>query len=67
MDNAKGERRILRYTYLLALIGFINLGFYKGEILNLKFDYGALVICFVISILIGYSYFIIRKFFSRWR
>lgn len=63
MDNAKGERRILRYTYLLALIGFINLGFYKGEILNQKFDYGALVICFVISILIGYSYFIIRKFF----
>lgn len=63
MGNTKGEKRILRFTYLLALVGFINLGFYKGGILNTKFDYGALVVCFVISILIGYSYFIIRKFF----
>ena len=63
MGSAKGERRLLRYTYLLALVCFINLGLYKGEIFNQKFDYGALVICFVISILIGYSYFIIRKFF----
>lgn len=63
MDSSKGEKRLLRYTYLLALIAFINLGFYKGEVLNQRFDYGALVICFVLSILIGYSYFIIRKFF----
>lgn len=63
MNNTKGEKRLLRYTYLLALIGFINLGFYKAEIFNQKFDYGSLVICFAICILIGYSYFIIRKFF----
>lgn len=59
MDTRKDEKRLLRYTYLLCLVCFLNLA-----ILKQPFDKGALIMALVTCLLIGYSYFIIRKFFS---
>jgi len=63
MNSAKYERRLLLLTYLLGIICFVNLGFFKAELLNETFDKGALIICAVICALIAYSHFVIRKFF----
>ncbi|WML37412.1 FtsW/RodA/SpoVE family cell cycle protein [Clostridium sp. OS1-26] len=49
---------MLRYTYILCFVCFLNL-----SILKQPFDKGAMVMAAVICVLIGYSYFIIRKFF----
>lgn len=59
MDTSRDEKKLLRYTYLLSLICFLNLA-----ILKQPFDKGALVMSVVTCLLIGYSYLIIRKFFS---
>ncbi|PIH04373.1 FtsW/RodA/SpoVE family cell cycle protein [Clostridium combesii] len=59
MDSIKGEKRLLRYTYFLCIVCFLNLA-----ILKQPFDKGAMIIAAVTCLLIGYSYFIIRKFFS---
>ncbi|GAA0733847.1 FtsW/RodA/SpoVE family cell cycle protein [Clostridium oceanicum] len=58
MDTIKGERKLLRYTYLLCIVCFLNLA-----ILKQPFDKGAMVMAAVTCLLIGYSYFIIRRFF----
>ena len=63
MNSVKDERRLLIYTYLLALVCFLNLSFFKAETFDQRFDYGAIVIGVVICVLIAYSHFIIRKFF----
>ena len=59
MNTNKDEKKLLRYTYLLCLVGFFNLA-----ILKKPFDKGAMIMCLITCLLIGYSYFIIRKFFS---
>ncbi|NEZ46727.1 FtsW/RodA/SpoVE family cell cycle protein [Clostridium niameyense] len=59
MNTVKGERKLLRHTYFLCIICFLNLA-----ILKQPFDTGAMIIAAVTCLLIGYSYFIIRKFFS---
>jgi cell division protein FtsW (lipid II flippase) len=59
MDTRKDEKKLLRYTYLLCLVCFLNLA-----ILKQPFDKGAIIMALVTCLLIGYSYFIIRKFFS---
>lgn len=59
MDTSKDEKKLLRYTYLLCIVCFANLA-----ILKQPYDKGAIVMAVVTCILIGYSYFIIRKFFS---
>lgn len=59
MNTNKDEKKLLRYTYLLCLIGFFNLA-----ILKKPFDKGAMIMGLITCLLIGYSYFIIRKFFS---
>ncbi|MCT8976418.1 FtsW/RodA/SpoVE family cell cycle protein [Clostridium sp. CX1] len=59
MDASRDEKRLLRYTYLLCLICFFNLAIIKQP-----FDKGAMVMAVVTCLLVGYSYFIIRKFFS---
>jgi cell division protein FtsW (lipid II flippase) len=59
LDTSRDEKRLLRYTYLLCLTCFVNLA-----ILKQPFDKGAMVIAIVTCLLIGYSYLIIRKFFS---
>ncbi|AYD39388.1 FtsW/RodA/SpoVE family cell cycle protein [Clostridium fermenticellae] len=59
MDTSKDEKKLLKYTYLLCIVCFANLA-----ILKQPYDKGAIVMAVVTCILIGYSYFIIRKFFS---
>ncbi|WP_411678951.1 FtsW/RodA/SpoVE family cell cycle protein [Clostridium thailandense] len=59
MDTSRDERKLLRYTYLLCLVCFCNLA-----ILKQPFDKGAMIMAVVTCLLIGYSYVVIRKFFS---
>ncbi|KAJ53204.1 cell division protein FtsW (lipid II flippase) [Clostridium tetanomorphum] len=59
MDTSRDEKKLLRYTYLLCLVGFLNLA-----ILKQPFDKGAMLMSLITCLLIGYSYFVIRKFFS---
>ncbi|MBV1818345.1 FtsW/RodA/SpoVE family cell cycle protein [Clostridium cochlearium] len=59
MKSSKDERKLLLLTYLLCIVGFLNL-----TMLNENFDKGAIAMGAVTCLLIGYSYFIIRKFFS---
>lgn len=58
MESIKGERKLLKYTYLLCILLFVNL-----SILQYPFNKKALVMGIVMCILIGYSHFVIRKFF----
>jgi cell division protein FtsW (lipid II flippase) len=59
LDTTKGEKKLLRYTYLLCLVCFFNIAVIKQP-----FDKGAMIMAVVTCLLIGYSYFVIRKFFS---
>lgn len=58
MDNIKDEKKLLRYTYLLCIICFVNLA-----LVNHPFDKGALVVAAIVITLIAYSHFIIRRFY----
>ena len=55
----KEETKLLLYTFLLCYVGFTNLAILKDP-----FDKGALIMATIICFLIGYSYFVIRRFFS---
>lgn len=59
MDTVKDERKMLRLTYLLCIVAFTNLAVLKQPV-----DTGAFIMALVMCILIGYSYFVITKFFS---
>lgn len=54
----KDEKNFLRYTYLLCIVCFLNLAILKQPI-----DIGALIMALVTCVLIGYSYFILRKYY----
>ena len=58
MKALKREKRLLRLVYLLCLLLFITLGF-----LQKPFDTFAVVMGIVLCVLIGYSHFIIRRFY----
>lgn len=59
MDNSlKDEKKLLRYTYFFCFICFLNISLLKDPI-----DKGAWVMFGVICFLMGYSHFILRKFF----
>lgn len=58
MKAIKQEKRLFRLVYLLCLLLFTVLGF-----LQQPFDKFALIMGVVLCILIGYSHFVIRKFF----
>lgn len=59
LDTSRDEKKLLRYTYLLCLVCFLNLAILKQPV-----DKGAMIMAIVTCLLIGYSYIIIRKFFS---
>ncbi len=59
LDTTRDEKKLLRYTYLLCFVCFLNLAIIKQP-----FDKGAMIMALVTCLLIGYSYFVIRKFFS---
>jgi cell division protein FtsW (lipid II flippase) len=59
LDTTRDEKKLLKYTYLLCLFCFFNLAVIKQP-----FDKGAMIMAVVICLLVGYSYFVIRRFFS---
>ncbi len=59
MESMKDERKLLRYTYLLCIVLFLNMFFIGKE----GFDKGAIIMGGIICILSAYSHFIIRRFF----
>lgn len=58
MKAIKREKRLLRLVYLLCLLLFTALGF-----LEQPFDKFALIMGVVLCVLIGYSHFVIRRFY----
>lgn len=58
MDSIKEEKRLLRATYLFCIVCFTNLYLIKSP-----FDTKALILGGIICLLMGYAYFIVRKFF----
>lgn len=59
MESIKEERQLLRYTYLLCIVLFLNISF----IGKLGFDKGAIIMGVIICLLFAYSHFIITRFF----
>ena len=59
MESIKEEKKLLRYTYLLCIVLFVNMFFIGSEGL----DRGALIMGVIICVLFAYSHFIIRRFF----
>ena len=58
MKAKKREKRLLNLVYLLCLLLFTALGF-----LQQPFDKFALIMGVVLCVLIGYSHFIVRRFY----
>ena len=58
MKALKREKKLLRLVYLLCLLLFTTLGF-----LQKPFDTFALIMGVVLCILIGYSHFVVRRFY----
>lgn len=58
MKSLKREKRLLRLVYLLCLLLFTTLGF-----LQKPFDTFALIMGVVLCVLIGYSHFVVRRFY----
>lgn len=60
MNSYKQEKKLLRFTYLFILACFFNLA-----IIQNNFDKGAIGIAIVLMFLLGFSHFIVRKFFPN--
>lgn len=60
MNTVRDEKRLLAFTYLLCMAFFANLTLVKPVM-----DTQAIIMGIVTCVLIGYSYFIIRKFFPQ--
>ena len=58
MKVLKREKKLLRLIYLLCLLLFANLG-----LLEKHYDKFALIMGIVLCVLIGYSHFVIRRFY----
>lgn len=58
MKALKHEKRLLRLVYMLCLLLFTTLGF-----LEKPFDKFALIMGVVLCVLIGYSHFVVRRFY----
>ncbi|SCJ32001.1 Cell division protein FtsW [uncultured Clostridium sp.] len=58
MKVLKREKKLLRLIYLLCLLLFVNLGF-----LEQPYDKFAIVMGVILCVLIGYSHFVIRRFY----
>lgn len=58
MDSLKEEKRVLKLTYLLTMTLFLNVA-----LISPTFDKVSLVMGIIMCGVLGYSHFIIRKFF----
>ena len=62
MNNTlKLEKRVLKLIYLLCLLLFTNLGLLKES-----FDRNALIIGLILCFIIGFSHYLIRRFYPDW-
>ncbi|MGK0466816.1 FtsW/RodA/SpoVE family cell cycle protein [Clostridium sp.] len=59
MESIVEERKLLKYTYLLCIILFLNIAFIGKQ----GFDKGAMIMGVIVCLLFAYSHFIITKFF----
>ncbi|MFT5875490.1 MAG: cell division protein FtsW (lipid II flippase), partial [Clostridium sp.] len=59
MESIKDERKLLRYTYLLCIVLFLNM-FLIGKD---GFDKGAIIMGLIICLIFAYSHFIINRYF----
>lgn len=57
-STLKLEKRVLKLIYLLCLLLFTNLA-----LLNKEFDYKAIGVGIILCIIIGYSHYVIRRFY----
>ncbi|HSN58689.1 MAG TPA: FtsW/RodA/SpoVE family cell cycle protein, partial [Clostridiaceae bacterium] len=60
MGTDRDEKKLLKYIYLLCIVCFLNLTIIKQPV-----DGGAMVMAVVTCVMIGFSYFIIRKYFPE--
>ena len=59
-DTKRDELKLLFLTFLLCMVCFLNLAFINDK---QTFDKRAIVLGVIICVLIGYSFFVIRRFF----
>ncbi|MCB2361891.1 FtsW/RodA/SpoVE family cell cycle protein [Clostridium estertheticum] len=59
MDSIKQERKLLRYTYLLCIVLFLNMYLIGKK----EFDKNALIMGGIICFVFAASHFVIRRFF----
>lgn len=60
MGSDKDEKKLLKYIYLLCIVCFLNL-----TIIKMPIDAGAMVMALVTCVMIGFSYFVIRRYFPE--
>ena len=60
MGSDRDEKKLLKYIYLLCIVCFLNLTIIKRPI-----DPGAMVMALVTCVMIGFSYFVIRRYFPE--
>ena len=60
MGTDRDEKKLLKYIYLLCIVCFLNLTIIKQPV-----DGGAMVMAVVTCVMIGFSYFIIRRYFPE--
>jgi len=60
VGSDKDEKKLLKYIYLLCIVCFLNL-----TIIKMPIDAGAMVMALVTCVMIGFSYFVIRRYFPE--
>jgi len=60
LGSDRDEKKLLKYIYLLCIVCFLNLTIIKRPI-----DPGAMVMALVTCVMIGFSYFVIRRYFPE--
>lgn len=60
MGTDRDEKKLLKYIYLLCIVCFLNLTIIKQPL-----DAGAMIMGAVTCVMIGFSYFVIRRYFPE--
>jgi cell division protein FtsW (lipid II flippase) len=60
VGSDRDEKKLLKYIYLLCIVCFLNL-----TIIKMPIDAGAMVMALVTCVMIGFSYFVIRRYFPE--
>jgi len=60
VGSDRDEKKLLKYIYLLCIVCFLNL-----TLIKMPIDAGAMVMALVTCVMIGVSYFVIRRYFPE--